>query len=430
MRILLINDKGINSGGSQIYLSELKKNLKFRGHIVKIISSNLDVHNKSFSDYTFKGFNTKSFLGALFSLFNPYSYFAVKEICKKFKPDIVHLNYIFGQTSPSVLLCLRNIPKVITLHGLTYLCPLDKFKSLNICNCNFGVKCISCLGLKFPYYALKNFLYKRLDNIDCYIAVSNYIAKQFYETGLKKIKVIHNKIHLLNSSKINQWNKLLYVGRLEKEKGAEILIRAIQKIICVFPDTHLSIIGDGAQKKSLLRLTNDLKLGKHIKFFGKINHETITKFYKRSTIVIIPSIGPESFSLVGIEAMSAGRPIIASNVGGIPEWLKDKKTGYLVDPGNANQITERVIELLSNRKLLQKMGNQARITAESKFNINFYIDEIENVYKSVLSNKKYKISLKKRALKRAKYFSWEKYSRTILSLYKTLQKPKNPRKNN
>ena len=106
-----------------------------------------------------------------------------------------------------------------------------------------------------------------------------------------------------------------------------------------------------------------------------------------STIIIVPSIYGEPFGLVGVEAFSVGRPVIASRVGGIPEWLDDGKTGFLVDPGNPEQISEKVIKLFSDKKLLEEMGKNAHKKAE-QFSIDKHTKKIEKIYLDVI--KKFK----------------------------------------
>ena len=177
------------------------------------------------------------------------------------------------------------------------------------------------------------------------------------------------------------------MGRLSKEKGIKYLIKAMTDITKKIPAVHLNITGGGPEKENLERLIKQLKLEKNVSFIGQIPNKEIERYYKISNILIVPSICEEVFPLVGIEAMSAGRPVIGTRVGGIPEWLDDGKTGFLVDPGNSAQIAEKVIQLFSNRKLMDKMGENGRKKAE-QLDIKNHIKEIEIVYQEVID--KYK----------------------------------------
>src|SRR5665648_1288137 len=116
----------------------------------------------------------------------------------------------------------------------------------------------------------------------------------------------------------------------------------------------------------------------------QILYSEVEKYYKKANIVIVTSVWPEPFGLIGSEAMSVGRPVIGTKVGGIPEWLEDGETGYLVEPGDPKQIAENVIKLLSDRKLMEKIGRNAMEKAK-RFNIKKHVEEIEKVYKNVIA---------------------------------------------
>jgi len=201
-------------------------------------------------------------------------------------------------------------------------------------------------------------------------------------------------IHLPNFIELQQFHEvrnnynLLFVGRLEKIKGVEFLIQAISFIIKVFPQTTLTIVGDGHNKTDLCNLTKKLQLEKYIHFRGWVEHKDLNTYYEKASIVVIPSVVPENFPTVCNEAMSAGRPVIGTNVGGIPEIIDDEVNGYLVEPENPEQIAEKVIKLFSEEKLLKELGRNARKKAE-EFSIEKHMDNLEKIYEEVI--KKYKL---------------------------------------
>lgn len=186
---------------------------------------------------------------------------------------------------------------------------------------------------------------------------------------------------------------ILYIGRLANEKGAEFLIKAMPKINNKIPDAKLIIIGDGPEKDKLKRLMERLNIEKKVFFVDRVDHGRVNYWYKKSYLVVVPSIYSESFGLIGPEAMSTGRPVVASNIGGIPEWLENGKTGYLVKPGNSEAIGNSIIRLLKNPKLAKRMGENGRKKAEKNFNIKNYAEEIEKIYrKSIIDFKRSKSS--------------------------------------
>jgi glycosyltransferase involved in cell wall biosynthesis len=260
------------------------------------------------------------------------------------------------------------------------------FPSLEVCNSSYGKNCIKCIGIKGYYYEkIKRKISERLfKNIDLFIAPSLRIKKDFMKTGILNIKNIYTGIKLLKYSKLNEGNNLLYVGRLSKEKGVEYLLKAMIDIMKKIPTVHLNITGSGPEKENLEELIKKLKLEKYVSLIGQVPNKDIEIYYKISNILIVPSICAECLPIVCLEAMSAGRPIIGSNVGGIPELIDNGKNGYLIKPRNPKKIAKKVLKLLSNRKLMEEMGENGRKKAE-QFNIKKHIEEIGKVYQELIN---------------------------------------------
>lgn len=158
-------------------------------------------------------------------------------------------------------------------------------------------------------------------------------------------------------------NILLFVGRLRKIKGVHRLIKAMPKILELVPDTILFIAGSAyygsARKTRYVEYLQELakECGENIRFLSFIPHSEIHRWFEAADIVLVPSIGKEAFGLVNIEAMAAGVPVIAANVGGIPEIIEHGKTGYLIKPEHMeDELTMAVVDLLSNPTKLRKLG--------------------------------------------------------------------------
>ncbi len=388
MRILNIITLGNMSGGAEVAVSNLKTGLSDWGHDVKVLSSDLRKDGEKFSDFEFKSISSSSPFKMFLHVFNPYSYLKLKKILKETNPDIVHLHTMW-HVSPSVLFLLRKYPTVMTLHGPESF--LKSFIDSTLPSSDFvkdkkGNIKLSLTG-KFHYFyfmIIMRSVYKLgIKNIDLFIAPSDFIKSQT-KNEVGKTKRIYNSIKLLNYSKPVASNSILYVGRLAEEKGVEYLISAMPQILKKAPSAKLTIIGDGENRSNLEDLVKVLRLNKSIKFLGWVKNDQLEKYYKKTQIVVIPSICPEIFSLVGLEAMSVGRPVIASRVGGIPEWLEDGKNGYLVEKANKDQIADAAIRILSNNSLFEKISINARKTAE-KFTLEKYVGEVESAYKSILS---------------------------------------------
>lgn len=388
VKILAIMSVGYQAGGAEILLVKLNRYLFNEGYSTKTLASDLGPDQEHFNDFTFKNISSTGIYKFIFFLFNPFSFFALRKVLKKYKPDIVHL-HVMHEVSPSVLFLLKRYPTIMTLHGAeTFLSNLVlwRLKPSNFKKREYHRNELNLVGrLTFFYFNyLQKYVYKRgLKNVDLFIVPSKY----FYETVRGDVSPV---VHLPNFIDLQQFHELtnnynlLYVGRLEKVKGVEFLIQALSLIIQAFPQTRLTIVGDGHNKGDLINLTKKLTLEKYVHFAGWGRHEDLQSFYEKASLVIIPSVVPESFAIVCCEAMSAGRPVIGTNVGGIPEIIDDGINGYLVEPEDPEQIAEKVTKLFSEEAVLKELGRNARMKAE-EFSIEKHMAKLKKIYESVMS---------------------------------------------
>jgi glycosyltransferase involved in cell wall biosynthesis len=158
---------------------------------------------------------------------------------------------------------------------------------------------------------------------------------------------------------------LLYVGRLEPEKGLPYLIQSISLLKKDNKHVHLKIIGSGPEEKELRTLTKKLDVKNEVTFYGYVKFgEPLFSYYTRADCLVLPSLS-EGFPNVIMEAMAFNVAIIATKVGGIPEIIKHKRNGLLVQPGSAEAFAEAIIELIDNPELADSMRKSAKIDALS-----------------------------------------------------------------
>ena len=391
VKVLQVISTGYAAGGAETMLVKIKPYLLGRGYSLKILASDLGAEKEHFNDYTFKSINVDSPSKILFSLFNPSSFFVLKRVLQEYKPDIIHLHAI-NQITPLTLFLLKKYPTVLTLHGpeaflrklLIWCLKPANFKKdvYNTQNLNMTGK------LTYFYFDhIQKFLYNlAFKNVDVFIAPSNFM-QNVAKTDVSPIICLPNFIELRQFHEVQHNYNLLFVGRLETTKGIEFLIQAIAVVIKAFPQTTLTIIGEGSHKADLFNLTKYLQLEEHIQFIGWVENKDLDTYYEKASLVVVPSIWVETFGLVILEAMSAGRPVIGTNVGGIPEIIDDGVNGYLVEPENPEQIAEKVIQLFAEEKLLTELGRNARRKAE-EFSVEKHLENLEKIYAEVI--KKYK----------------------------------------
>jgi glycosyltransferase involved in cell wall biosynthesis len=196
---------------------------------------------------------------------------------------------------------------------------------------------------------------------------------------------------LLQKWEINKEKKIILVpGRLTSWKGQEMLIEAINlvKIELGYEAFHVVILGSDQgrdlYKKKLVRLTEQYRLTNQIKFIDHCKDMALA--YKVSDIVISPSIEPEAFGRVAVEAQSMEKLIIASNIGGSNETIINEKTGFLFESGDANALSKTIIKTITMDEMsVQLMGKEGRKNVIKKFNVEKMCFSTYSEYKRLLN---------------------------------------------
>ncbi len=154
---------------------------------------------------------------------------------------------------------------------------------------------------------------------------------------------------------------LLFIGAMGRLKGERDLIAALGRVLSVAPQFRLSMLGHGAQP--ILQLCQQAGLLPFIEHLGPVPLEQRTAFFKRASIFVLPTYA-EGLPVAVLEAMAAGLPVIATRVGGIPELIEDGVEGYLIEPGDIDALSQRIIQLINHPEQRQSMGARAQARAQ------------------------------------------------------------------
>ncbi len=169
---------------------------------------------------------------------------------------------------------------------------------------------------------------------------------------------------------------VLFAGQLLRGKGLDVLLEALKR--CKTP-CQLVIAGEGRQEQQLRQQVAELRLGGRVRFLGKLDEATLSQWMARVCCLVLPHRLPESFGLVGPEAMRHGTPTIASALGGVTEWLRDGQNGLAVPPGNAPALALALDEMLTNAPLRERLGVQAKLDYEARFTPEAHCDGFLNL---------------------------------------------------
>jgi len=236
-----------------------------------------------------------------------------------------------------------------------------------------------------------------LKGVGQFIAVSNQTKLNWVNSGFKeeKIDVVYNGIDLevyKPSRELSiirkEWNipedvrVISYVGRLDKEKGLETLIKAFALLLTSGANARLLIAGkpvlQGEQyKKSLEQLVTDLGVEKYVDFLGHVANTT--SIYQVSDVTVLPSLWSEPFGRTVIESMACGTPVVASRTGGIPEILTGEFQHGLFEPENERDLADSLNQIMNWRDEDPQLGERCREHVLSKFTLDKMVDGIEKV---------------------------------------------------
>jgi len=331
-------------GGMEKYAYNISRGLKekYNWEIVVITSNHL---GKKYTEEIVDG--TKIYrLASWFHIsntpINPLWYFQIKKIIKKESPDIINVHSPVVFISDITSLVAGKIPLVTTFHSGSMI------KTAGALNALIGF---------YEKYLLPS-LFKRSNKIIC---SSGYIKKRLSRYEDKTIDIPPGvDVSVFRPSPREPINDVLFVGRIETSsdwKGIRYLLEAVSIIKVHKPDISLRLVGSGDMVDYYREYANKLKIGDNVVFAGPKTGNDLVHEYQECKLLVLPSITEsESFGIVLIEAMACKKPVIGSNVGGIPYVIDNKVDGLLVQPKNPADLAKAIMEILNDPLLSRKMG--------------------------------------------------------------------------
>lgn len=274
-------------------------------------------------------------------------FISIFKAIENIKPDVIHAHGTFFPFSVILPFLNRKYPLILTVHAL-------------VAN--------EYVYHKGGSYFFKRFIDQRLEkyiilNIKNVIVVSPILKKPVEKM---KNNVVYFIPNALNTDEIRDLNianpvrlkkpSVLFVGSFSKIKGLDVLINSIPLIQRKYASIHLYIAGSGSRENELRKLVKTLGVEKNVEFLGYITGSDKYKYYQSSDIYVIPSLS-DSFPTSLLEAMMMKLPVVASNVGGIPFIITDKKSGMLFESNNPKDLSEKIILLLENSDLRTKIAD-------------------------------------------------------------------------
>jgi teichuronic acid biosynthesis glycosyltransferase TuaC len=299
-----------------------------------------------------------------------YSKHVGKFLKKNFStPDLVHAFHIYLDGYGALKYCKKyNLPLVVTAHGT----------------------------IEREIFSWRNIKPKILETLDYsfkILCVSNDLARRIEEMGIPKHKItvvplgvslerfkLEKKIEIKRAKGIENYKIILFVGQLTEKKGLKTLIDASEIILKKYGDTvKIIVIGDGIFRKEIAKKKNIVTL-------GNLNPQELSDWFVAADIFTLPSLA-EGRPTVIYEAMASECAVVATNVGGIPEQVKNGYNGFIVEPNTSDQLAEKIVYLLDNENEIISMGKNGRKRIiEEGWTTEEYAKKVINVYKKLLED--------------------------------------------
>jgi len=401
MKTILINKFFYIKGGAETVFFQEREYLLAQGHRI-IDFSMMDDRNffSRYSSYFINNIDYQQNRGLATKIKHAIKFIhsseavnKLEELISREKPVLAHLHNIYHQLTPAIIPVLKKngVKVILTLHDYKLICPSYSMVNGNaICsvcegkyfwkpftkNCQNSLSRSTLLMIEALYHKWKG----SYEFVDMFIAPSQFMAEAISKkVPENKIRILKNGIDTDEYEESNKDDEYgLYFGRLSKEKGVETLLQAHDKIN---NPIHLKLAGTGPLEKDFKKIYLEPE------YLGYKHGNELKTIISRASFVIVPSEWCENCSMTVLESMAMGKPVIASNIGGIPEQIEDGKTGLLFGMGDTNDLSDKIVLLTSNRELRKKLGKKARKKLIREYSLGDHYNKLIQLYEEVLYQK-------------------------------------------
>ncbi len=333
------------------------------------------------------------------TIWNSTVYRDLRSLIRHKQPQIAHFHNTFPLISPAAYYAARDegVAVIQTLHNYRLLCPNALFFRA-------GRVCEDCLGQALPLPAIVHGCYRgnRRDSamvaattsfhtllgtwtkaVDQFIVISQFAMDKFIQGGLPadKLTLKPNFLQLTPAPGAGQGGYAVYVGRLSIEKGLGVLLDAWRQLDRQFP---LKILGDGPMADLVTQATREMPA---IEWLGRRPSAEVYDIVGNAAFLVFPSEWYETFGQVAIEAFAKGTPVVASDIGAIPE-LVNAHSGLLFRPSDPTDLAAKIDQLLADPQALTRLRLTARAEFESKYTADGNYQQLMAIYQAAIDNKK------------------------------------------
>ncbi|MET8203338.1 glycosyltransferase [Micromonospora taraxaci] len=326
-------------------------------------------------------------------LWSPTSRRGLAQVIDDFRPDVLHLHNIYHQLSPSVLAAARSagVPCVLTMHDYKLACPsyqlLDRGRPCQACvtggplqaarrRCKDGS--LSRSGL----LAVESWLHRQFDAYDpvqVFVSPSEFLADVMRRAGVypDRLRVVNHFVDLGGiATKQTPGGGVVFAGRLAAEKGVDVLAEAVAAL----PDgVTVDVAGDGPARLDLEALAARRAPGR-IRFHGRLDKPRLHELIRSAAVVAVPSRWHENQPMAVLEAFACGVPVVATDLGGLPELVDPTVDGSIVGADRPTDLADALTALLADPERAYRMGQAGRAKVARQFAPDLHLAQIRALY--------------------------------------------------
>ncbi|MEM2261510.1 MAG: glycosyltransferase family 4 protein [Ignisphaera sp.] len=299
-------------------------------------------------------------------LVKEFPYFKnLEDMIKESQPDIIHINNLPFLTSfQSILIAKKlRIPSVLHVHGVIG----ARAKILNF----------------MQYAFIMTLMQRAFHETNLVICLTQSDALEIQKLGcpIEKIRVIPNGVDINKFKPFREPEEdlIFWGGRFMPEKGLEHLMKALSMIVKVKPKVKLIMAGGGLFFPKIYKMVVNFGLKRNVIFKGVVAHDKLPALINTASLCVLPSL-KEGMPYILLEAMACGRAVIGSDIAGINDVISHRVNGILVPPKNTKALVEAIIQLLEDRDLRRKLGENARKLIVEKYSWQKISEKVERVY--------------------------------------------------
>lgn len=373
MKIVQLITKMDTIGGAQIHVRDISVGMKHRGHTVVLVTGIGENIHSILDTEKIRHYKSEYLIRDMNIISDVKAFIEIRKTLKEIEPDLIATHSskagIIGRIAGWTL----RIPTVFTAHGWSFTEGVPKKK-------------------RILYMFIEKIVGFLSDGI---ITVSEYdgsLARKNKVVSAQKLHTIHNGVHEFRYPKrvehLNNDPTIIMVARFARPKKQLALLKALQKLQLL--GWHVRFAGDGPLLNEAMDYVKNQRLCERVEFLG--DRTDVTKLLQQSDVFVLLSDW-EGLPISILEAMRSGLPIIASDVGGVKEAVRQSINGYIIPKNDEEELIRKLTQMLTNSILRLEMGNESRKLFEIHFTFKKMLDETDKYYEKVIDRKTKKLAI-------------------------------------